>query len=364
MNVDLLRRLCETPGIPGREERVRAVIEKEIKGLFDEVVTDPMGSLICTRKPTRKPARGKEPLKVMLACHMDEIGFYVRHIDDKGFLWLNAAGGFDTRNLFSRRVLVCTDDGDLVGVMNPGGKPIHISSPEERNKIPTVAEFYIDLGLSADKVKDKVKIGDMVVMHEPFEEVGDALVSKAMDNRVACYLGIESVRQLAGSSKKSKKKSSSKSSGHACEIICVFTVQEEVGLRGAFTSAYTVKPDIGIGIDVTLSCDTPGVTEADRVTKQGDGVSISVMDGASISDAGLVREFEALARAKKIPYQRSILARGGTDAAALQRAASGARAITISVGTRYIHTVTEMISKTDLQAGCDLLAAYMASVSD
>jgi len=361
LNVELLRRLCETPGIPGREERVRAAIEEEIDGLFDEVTTDPLGSLICVRRPTKgkggsgggKGSRSRrKATKVMLACHMDEIGFYVRHIDSDGYLWLNAAGGFDTRNLFSRRALVCTEHGDFVGAMNPGGKPVHIASPEDRKKVPEIAEFYIDLGMPADEVKKRVNIGDMVVMHEPFEEVGESLVSKAMDNRVACWLGIESVRKLDQSTKKN---------GHAAEVHCVFTVQEEVGLRGAQTSAFTVQPDVGIGIDVTLACDTPGVSETERVTKQGDGVAITMMDSASISNHELVREFEDLALKKKIACQRSILPRGGTDAAAIQRAASGSKSITISVPTRYIHTVTEMVNRKDLESARDLLAAYLAS---
>ena len=350
MNVDLLRRLCETPGIPGREERVRVLIRKEIDGLFDEVTTDPLGSLICVRKPTKKPRGTRPPLRVMLACHMDEIGFYVRHVDEKGFLWLNPAGGFDARNLFSRRVLVCTRRSDLVGVMNPGGKPVHIATPEDRKKIPELSEFYVDLGLPPDTVRKKVRIGDMVVLHEPFVEVGETVVSKALDNRIACWLGIESVRALV---KATSKK------GHSAEIHCVFTVQEEVGLRGAITSGFTVQPDVGIGIDTTLCCDTPGVPETERVTKQGDGVALTVMDSASISNHELVNQFEKIADTKKIPHQRSILPRGGTDAAALQRAGSGARTITISVGTRYIHTVTEMTHKKDLGAARDLLAAYL-----
>jgi len=351
INVDLLRRLCETPGVSGREERVRSLIEEEMDGLFDEITTDSMGSLLCVRRATKNPARGKKPLKVMMACHMDEIGFYVRFVDSNGFLWLKDAGGFDTRNLFSKRVLVCTDHGDLVGVMNPGGKPVHIASAEDRKKIPEVSEFFIDLGMTEAEVKKRVKIGDQVVLNEPFEEVGDKLVSKAMDNRVACWLGIESVRKLHKSTKKT---------GHACEVHCVFTVQEEVGLRGAQTSAFAVQPDVGIGIDVTLACDTPGVNETERVTKQGDGVAITVMDGSSISNYELVNEFENIALAKRIPYQRSILARGGTDAAAIQRAATGATSITISVGARYVHTVTEMIHRKDLAAARDLLAAYLA----
>jgi endoglucanase len=362
MNIDLLKRLCETPGVPGREERVRALIQKEIAGLFDEVRIDPMGSLICTRHPRaakgKKPAtKGKasgksgasRPVRVMQLCHMDEIGFYVSHIDEKGFLWLNNAGGFDPRNLFSRRVLVCTDDGDLVGVMNPGGRPVHISLPEERTKVPDVKEFFVDIGLPAAKVKKQVKIGDYVVMHEPFAEVGEKLVSKAMDNRVACWLGIESVREL-----------DRLGTGHDCEVIVAFTVQEEVGLRGAKTASHAVLPDIGLGIDVTLACDTPGVPEKEAVSIHGKGFALHIKDGSFISDHALVGEVEALAKKHKIPYQRSILAAGGQDGAAAQQSAAGARAVGITVGTRYIHTVTEMIDKTDLKAARDILARYMS----
>jgi len=168
-NIDLLKRLCETPGVPGREERVRTLIEAEIQGLFDTVETDAMGSLICTRKPrgskaSGKAAKGAKPQRVMLLCHMDEIGFYITAIDKNGFLWLNPAGGFDTRNLFSRRVLVCAEDGDYKAVMNPGGRPIHISSPKDREKVPEVKEFFVDTGMKAEDVKKKFQIGDYVVM--------------------------------------------------------------------------------------------------------------------------------------------------------------------------------------------------------
>src|SRR5690554_746524 len=133
MNIELLRSLCETPGVPGREHRIRALIEKEIEGLFDEVTTDAMGSLLAVR---RSRSKSKSPLKVMLLCHMDEIGFLVTHVSEKGHVHVDPVGGFDARNLFSRRVMVCTKGGDYKGVMNPGGRPIHISSPDERKKIP------------------------------------------------------------------------------------------------------------------------------------------------------------------------------------------------------------------------------------
>lgn len=343
MNIDLLKRLCETPGVPGNEDRVRSLIETEIDGLFDHVECDAMGSLHCRRDASKEGAP-----KVMLACHMDEIGFMVNHVTDKGFCHVQPVGGFDARNLFSRRVMVCTDDGDLKAVMNPGGRPVHIASPEDRKKIPEVHEFFIDTGLG-EAAKDKVKIGDMVVMDEPFLDLGEKVVSKALDNRIACWLGIEVIRALGDK-------------GRGAEIHVVFTSQEEVGLRGARTAAHRVQPDIGIGVDVTLACDTPGVPEQDRTTQQGEGVGIHIRDGSFISDRGLVRDFEAVADARGIPYQRTMLRSGGQDGAAAQQAANGARAIGIVVGTRYIHTVTEMLHKSDLEAARDLLTAYLDSL--
>ncbi|MEM9970906.1 MAG: M20/M25/M40 family metallo-hydrolase [Pseudomonadota bacterium] len=342
MNIELLKRLCETPGVPGHEDRVRDLILGEVDGLFDEVRVDPMGSLHCVKK-----GKGKTPEKIMLLCHMDEIGFLVSHISEKGFVYLQPVGGFDARNLFSRRVLVCTEDGDLKAVMNPGGRPVHIAGPEDRKKIPQPHEFFVDTGLGA-ATKDKVKVGDFVVMDEPFLELGDKCVSKAMDNRIACWLGIEAIRGLG----KSKPKA---------EIHVVFTSQEEVGLRGARTASFAVKPDIGIGIDVTLSCDTPGVSEQDRTTTQGEGFGLHMRDGSFIADKALVQEIAKLAETKKIPYQRTMLRAGGQDGAAAQQAAAGARAVGIVVGTRYIHTVTEMIHKDDLKAARDILVAFLKS---
>ena len=365
VNFDLLKRLCETPGVPGREDRVRALIADEIHGLFDAVEVDAMGSLICRRGPrpgtlTSGPhgdptddgaTIGARPKRVMLLCHMDEIGFLVTSVDDDGFVWLDPVGGFDPRNLFSRRVRLCTDDGDLPGVMNPGGKPVHISTPEERKRIPEVPEFYVDLGIPADSVRARVHVGDYVVMDEPCLQIGEKVVSKALDNRVACWLGIEAVRALDASG-----------TGHACEIVVAFTTQEEVGLRGARTAAFAVQPDIGLGLDVTLSCDTPGVPERERVTQHGKGFGLHVKDSSFIADWDLVKEIEALAIDRGIPFQRTILRAGGQDGAAAQQAAAGARAVGIVVGTRYIHTVTEMVHTGDLEAARDIVAAYLGTV--
>lgn len=343
MNLDLLKALCETPGIPGNEDRVRDLIAREVEGMFDEVTTDPMGSLLCRRDA--KSGGDGPPKRIMLLCHMDEIGFMVSHVSEKGFVYLLPAGGFDPRNLFSRRVLVCTSQGDLRGVMNATGPGVHISTPEERKKIPEPHEFYVDLGIGS-AAREVVRVGDMVVLDAPFVEIGSKVVSKALDNRIACWLGIEAIRGLGDTRTNA-------------EIHVAFTSQEEVGLRGARTAAYAVRPDIGIGVDTTLACDTPGVPEQDRTFEQGKGFGLHLRDGYFIADRGLADDFEKLARRRNIPCQRTMLRAGGQDGAAAQQAAAGARAIGIVVGCRYIHTVTEMADKADLAAARDILVAYL-----
>jgi len=199
------------------------------------------------------------------------------------------------------------------------------------------------------KTAEKVRVGDFVVMDEPFFEMGDKLVSKALDNRVACWLGIEALRKL-----------DKDGADNPYEIHVVFTAQEEVGLRGARTAAFSIAPDIGFGIDTTLSCDTPGVPTHESVTTQGKGFGLHVKDSSFIADVGLTRTIEAIAVKNKIPYQRTMLARGGQDGAAAQQAAAGAKAIGIVVGTRFIHTVTETIDRHDLKAARDIIAACLA----
>src|SRR2546421_179331 len=255
MNLNLLKQLSEAPGVPGREERVRAIIEREAKKLFDDVSTDNLGSLIAVKRSKAKNAK-----KVLIAAHIDEIGFYVRHIDDKGFVRIQNAGGCDTHN------------------------------------------------------------------------------------RVAAFVAIEALR---------------KAKNPKYEVVLAATVQEEVGCRGAGPAAFAQEPDIALAIDTTLAVDIPGVPEDERVTKQGDGVALTIMDSLTISDRSLIDELEAAAKKREIPYQLSILPKGGTDAGPMQRARRGVRAATISVPTRYIHTVTECIHKRDLQAAIDLVAAWM-----
>ena len=345
LDIDLLARLTATPGVAGREGRVRDLIAAEIEGLADEGRVDPMGSLLTVKRRSGTGGGDGEPLRVLLLCHMDEIGFLVSHVTEEGFVHVDPVGGFDPRNLFSRRCLVCTADGDLPGVMNASGKPIHTATPEERKKIPEPNQFIVDLGLGA-AAAERVRVGDYVVLDGPLARVGERVMSKALDNRIACWLGIEVLRGLKGVE-------------HACEVHVGFTVQEEVGLRGARTAAYAIRPDIGFGLDTTLACDTPGVPPHERVTVQGEGFGLHVKDSSFIADEALVREVEETAERHGIPCQRTILARGGQDGAAAQQAAAGARAVGIVVGTRYVHTTAEMLHLADLRAARDVLLAWI-----
>lgn len=338
--MELLKRLSEAPGVPGREEQVRALIREELEDVVSELHEDALGNLIAIKHSDRADAK-----RVMLAAHMDEIGFYVRHIDDQGFLRVHNVGGFDTRNLFARQVMVHASSGErLIGVLNPGGKPVHIASAEERKKIPEMSEFFIDLGLTAEQVKERVRVGDMVTLQQSFQELGDLVTGKALDNRASCWVLIELLKRV-------------KTPSH--HIHAVFSVQEEVGLRGAITSAYASEADLGVALDTTLAVDTPGAPTDQSITKLGEGVALKVMDSASISTRWLLDDFIELAEQKNVKYQLEILPRGGTDARAIQLTRSGIPTLTLSIPTRYVHTVTETASKDDLEAAVTLLCHYL-----
>ena len=338
MNFELLKTLSETPGVPGCEDQLRAVVKDALKPLADAIEVDVMGNVIATK-------RGKGRRKVMIAAHMDEIGFYVKYIDDKGFLRLQPVGGFDPRQLFAQRVLVHTrKHGSFRGVLSYTAKPIHMQGPDEGREAPKIENFFVDLGMRASEVKRAVELGDMVTMDRTLEHCGDNVVGKAIDNRVGVFVMIEALRAL-------KK--------HEVDILAVATTQEEIGLRGATTAAYALAPDVGIALDTTLATDFPGQSDADALSRLGHGVAIKFMDASLICHPRLVEHFRDVARRRRIPHQVEILPRGGTDAGALQRARGGSASITISIPTRYIHTVNEMACRKDIEAAVKLLAAYL-----
>ena len=336
---DLLRRLSEAPGIPGREDAVRDVIRGELGALAERSRVDAMGNLIVDAGgPDGAPV-------VMISAHMDEIGFVVSHIDERGFLRLQNLGGFDARNLFARLVMVHTRHGTpRVGVLNPGVKPVHIASAEDKAKIPELSDFVVDLGLPAETVGAEVRVGDMVTLQQPFVDLGDVVVGKALDDRSGCWVLLETLRRL---------------SSPAVRVVGVFSVQEEVGLRGAITSAFALEPDVGVALDTTLAVDTPGTKDHLAVTRLGQGVGIKVSDSSMVSHGWLVDAMAGLAEANDIAHQFEVLPRGGTDGGAIQRSRGGVATITLSNPSRYVHTVTEMLAKRDLEAAVALLGAFL-----
>lgn len=340
LNLGLFKNICETPGAPGHEDRIREVVIREIKGLADEVHIDKMGNVTAIR-------RGRERLKVMSAAHMDEIGFIISHIDEKGFLRFHPLGGFDPKTLTAQRVIVHGKE-DVIGVM--GSKPIHLMSPEERNKAPQLGDYFIDLGLPKNKVEKIISIGNTVTRERELIEMGNCINCKSIDNRVSVFILIETLRQLKGEKL-------------PYDFYACFTVQEEVGLRGAAVAAHHIEPDFGINIDTTIAFDTPGARPHEMVTELGKGAAIKIMDSSTICDTRMVRFLQQTADKHRIRWQSELLPAGGTDTAGLQRnGKTGAIAGAISIPTRHIHQAIEMADKTDIRHCIDLLAAAVKEI--
>ncbi|MBA2533851.1 MAG: M20/M25/M40 family metallo-hydrolase [Rubrobacter sp.] len=342
LNEALLKRLIETPGVSGREERQREIAREELGSLTDEVSTDALGSVIGTK-------RGSGDARVMIAAHTDEIGYLVKYIDEKGFIRLQTIGGHDPANMVSQRVLVTTSEGEsLRGALQPARKPQHPSRGEDQ-KPPKADEFYVDLGMNAETVKEKVRIGDYAVMDRTLEKVGDDYIGKAMDDRVGVFVMYEALRAMGD---------------HTATIFAVAPAQEEVGVRGAAASGSALEPTVVVALDVTLAMDVPGGGNENTITELGGGVAIKIMDGHSISHPKLVEHLRTIAEREDIPHQMEILPAGGTDAGGVQRLHGGIPAVTLSIPCRYVHTPNEMVSATDVEATITLLARYLEEASD
>lgn len=339
MNVSLIKTLSEAHGVPGQEDSIREIVRAELKGIC-EFETDFMGNLICFKKGSGKGERKK----LMIAAHMDEIGFVVKFIDSNGYLRIHTLGGWDPRQMPSQRVIVHTRKKKLPGTLMMGVKPKHMLSAEEANRAAKIDDFFIDCGLSGEEAKKEIRIGDMVTMDREFRKMGSLYTGKAMDDRAAVYVMIEALKAV-------KK--------HDVDIYAVATVQEEIGLRGATASGSAIKPDVCVAIDITLANDIPGVPEQDCVTKLGEGTAIKIMDSSLICHPKVVDHFVKLAEKNKIKHQMELLTMGGTDAGGVQRQNGGIPAFTLSIPTRYVHTVNETIHPDDMDASVALLAKYI-----
>jgi putative aminopeptidase FrvX len=336
-NIELLKEICRTPGAPGFEQKVRELVIKEVTHLVYEVSVDNMGNVYAVK-------HGKSDKKVMIGAHMDEIGFIVTHIDDKGFIRFHTLGGFDPKTLTAQRVLI-HGKKDIIGVM--ASKPIHVMTPEERNKIAKLSDYFIDTGLSKEEVEKYISVGDSVTREREFIEMGNCVNSKSLDNRLAVFILIETLRNLKD-----------KEVPH--NIYGVFTVQEEVGIRGANVSALKIDPDFGFGLDTTIAFDLPGAAEHEMITRLGEGTAIKIMDSATICDYRMVDFMKKTADKNNIKWQPEILTAGGTDTAGIQRMTQGGSiAGAVSIPTRHLHQVIEMADKDDIEASINLLTACL-----
>jgi endoglucanase len=322
----LIQKLVETPGPSGYETKIRELVQSEIKDYADETRVDPLGNLIAVKGSQRTNSK-----KIMLAAHMDEIGVIVTHIDDSGFARFTTIGGVKRHTLIGGRVLFLDGTPGVIGYEESLGV----------NSLPTIDQLYIDFG-SSSRQDCPVRVGDVAAIDRTFSDFGDRLVSKAMDDRIGVAVLIETLRRL-------------KRTSH--QVYFVFSVQEEVGLRGATTAAYGLDPDLGIAIDVTRSGDTPKGFKMD--VSLGGGPAVKVRDGGMLSDPRIVDWMVNTAEKSKIPYQLEVLEAGTTDARAIQLTRAGVPSGCISIPCRYVHAPSEMVDIRDAQNAVDLLLALI-----
>lgn len=324
---ELVKELTEAYGPPGYEQAVREIVQRHVSEAADQVEVDPLGNLHALKKGTG------DGLRVMLAAHMDEIGLMVSHINDKGFARFTPMGGVSPATMIGNRALFTNG---ALGVINVENWPDHDDLDGSHRKL------YLDFG-ARRKEDVPVRVGDVAAFQRPFVDLGETMVAKSLDDRIGCAILIETLKQLD-------------QTPH--EVHFVFTVQEEVGLRGATTAAYKVHPDVAIAVDVTDSGDVPELKNFE--VKLGDGPAIKVMDRGMLAHPGLKRGLAETAEAHAIPFQMEILTFGTTDARAMQLAREGNAAGAISIPCRHIHTPSEMVSTGDVENSVKLLLAFLS----
>ncbi|WP_208592293.1 M42 family metallopeptidase [Gracilibacillus suaedae] len=341
----MLKELTDARAIPGDEREAREVMKKWISPYADKVYTDHLGSLIAEKNGDENGP------KIMVAGHLDEVGFMVTRIDDKGFVYFQTVGGWWSQVMLAQRVTILTKSGDVTGVI--GSKPPHILSAEARKKPVDIKDMFIDIGASSkeEAAEFGVKPGDSVVPYFEFTPLKNEklLLAKAWDNRIGCAIAIEVLRRLKGED-------------HPNRVYSVATVQEEVGLRGAKTSAYTIEPDIGFAVDVGIAGDTPGVSDKDADSKIGDGPQIILYDASMVSHKGLRDFVVETADQQQIPYQYGHLAGGGTDSGSIHLTANGVPALSITIATRYIHTHAAILHQNDFENAVQLIVEVIKNL--
>jgi putative aminopeptidase FrvX len=337
----MLKELTDAPGVSGFEAPVRQVMRRYLEPL-STIITDNLGSIA-----GHKVGQADGP-KVMLAGHLDEIGFMVTRITDDGYLKFQTLGGWWEQVMLAQRVEVYTRNGPVIGVI--GSKPPHILSPEERKRVYERREMYIDIGASSREEAESfgIRPGDPVVPHSEFALMKNPklMMAKAWDNRFGCALAIEVLRQL-------------QDQAHPNQVYAVGNVQEEVGLRGAVTTTNLIQPDIGFALDTGIAGDTPGVGPDDAASKLGKGPVVLLYDGSMIPHVGLRDLVIDTAESNDIPFQFDKIAGGGTDAGKIHLFGAGVPSLVIGVPVRYIHTHTAIMHRDDFENAAKLLVAVI-----
>jgi putative aminopeptidase FrvX len=336
---ELLRTLSNAHGVSGSEGSVYSVIRKELKGYVDEIHEDPLGNMIAVKKGNK--------FRVMLAAHMDEIGLMVKYIDEKGFIRFIALGGWYGPTLYNQRVLLHASEGPVYGVI--GGKPPHMMDEEERKKGVKIDDMFIDVGATNREETGHlgIDVGTPITIDREFRELANSRVTgKAFDNRAGVAMLIKTLQTMKS----------------PLTVYGVFTVQEEVGLKGARTSAYTIEPDVAIATDVTIPGDHPGIEMKDAAVEMGKGPVITIVDSSGrglIADRRVVKWLKDAADVHGITVQMEVGTGGTTDATAIHLTKGGIPSTTISPPTRYIHSPVEVLDLQDIEAGVKLLVAVL-----
>jgi len=340
--LDFFRTILETPSPSGYESAVQQHVRDYVKDFADEVRTDLHGNVIVVKNPDA-------PFRVMLAGHCDQIGLIVQHVDDEGFLYVRPIGGWDPIILVGQRMTVWTEGGPVFGVI--ARKPIHLLNEEERKQVPKMKDLWLDIGAAnKEEALRMVRIGDALTVELGFHTMPNSLaVSPAMDDKTGCWVVVEALRRAAESGKLK------------CGLYAVSTVQEELGLRGAQTSAFGVDPHVGVAVDVTFSTDCPTIEKKE----EGDvrlGKGPVIHRGPNMNHTVVRRLIEA-ADADKIEYQLVASPKAtGTDANAIQVNRAGVATGLVSIPNRYMHSPVEMISLEDLDRAADLLARFVEGI--
>jgi endoglucanase len=335
MDMKLLKRVCNTPGVSGFEDEAQDVVAEVLKASCDEVSRDRMGNVIGLKKAACPPKGGKRPMRVVLAAHVDEIGAMVKHIGDKGFIHFIQLGGLSVPSIISQRVVI-HGRKPVRGVVVPDPRP------ENKDKLPAIEDLRIDTGLSGEAVRELVDIGDVVTFDVPVERLNDKVyVGRNFDNRLGVYCMIEAMRRVGKT---------------RVDAYAVSTVQEEVGVRGIPPAAFAIEPDIGLAIDGSPCWGAYG-DEHQKNTALGKGAGIYIMDALTIGNRRLVSFLYDICSKARIPFQKNI--GGGTDASGIQRSRAGVPATTVGAPVRYMHSTVQLCHDDDVEATIALLAAFL-----